>query len=417
MGKLKGVIQFTGKLGQVVGYKGRNERRFIRERVTEINNPRSTGQNIQRMILATAAVGVSKLKSILSNSFEGKQYGADSLAYARQLWMRQLRTSNIMSSTLNFIKKGEQRFAINPYQLSRGSLNAPAIGFVSDSENDFYVRGSKNEQDNEGTASQCFPNVPVGRQWTIIAIAEKGAPMVAYCRFAFKNDTEPAFIQGTGGYLLNPDAIDLAKAEGRWDKLSFNDANVGGENVITIDASDMLLAEGNDDLDMTAAAGLIISDKEGGLRSTSSLVVNPMYTAHEFSASVAAPTFGNVATEVNIASDVYLDNSTTEEQSATAAATCEPALPSNVANGGSEDFVVTLPVNGAIQYGSIVYENNSNHEESTLLVDGTGGGSIEAVSCSIESASNVHTISVSTASFAITIKSINVVVDGVAYSV
>lgn len=313
MGKLSGVIQFTGRLGQVVGYKGRSSRRYVRARVDEVKNPRSEAQNIQRMILATAAVGVSKLKAILSNSFEGKSYGAESLAYARQLWMRQLRVSDILSddNTLNYIKKGEQRFAINPYQVSRGSLSAPAISFVEGEETIFGVKGSVSMMLTGGTASQCFPNVQVGRQWTIIAVADKGVPQAAYCRFAFKDNTTAAFIEVEGvGYRLNPDAIDLTKAEGNWGMLIFSEDAVGGADVITIDASGMLLAEGNDDQDMTAAAALIISDKEGGLRSTSYLVVNAGYVGPLYSASVAAPTFGNVTTEVNVSSDVYLNNST-----------------------------------------------------------------------------------------------------------
>lgn len=415
MGKIKGVIQFTGKLGQVVGYKGRNSKRYIRERVAEVNNPRSMGQNIQRMILTTAAVGVSKLKTILSNSFEGKQYGADSLAYARQLWMRQLRTSDILSNSLNYLKKGEQRFAINPYQISRGSLNAPAIGFITGEENNFSILGSNFALDSNGTASQCFPSVPIGRQFTIIVVADKGAPQVAFCRFAFKSDSTPAFVLIGEHYFLNSAALDLAKCEGAWDKLQFQDAPpTASGNPIAVDASDMLFAEGNDDFDMTAAAALIISDKDGGLRSTSSLVVNPLYTANVYPAAVAAPTFGNVATEVNVASDVYLNNSTTEEQTA---ASVSPELPSSVETSTTKDFSVSLPTSGAIQYGAIIYDFDGT--DYTLGLSSSGASADNnGIACAITSEGNEHTLSVeSDGPNTITIKSINVVVDGVLYSV
>lgn len=74
-------ITVKGKLGNIVGYKGRNGKRLARIRQTEVKNPKTDGQVIQRMIIATAAKAYSLMKSICDHSFEGVQYGANSQSY------------------------------------------------------------------------------------------------------------------------------------------------------------------------------------------------------------------------------------------------------------------------------------------------------------------------------------------------
>lgn len=74
-------ITVKGKLGNIVGYKGQNGQRLARIRQTEVKNPKTDGQVIQRMIIATASKAYSLMKSICNHSFEGVQYGAPSQSY------------------------------------------------------------------------------------------------------------------------------------------------------------------------------------------------------------------------------------------------------------------------------------------------------------------------------------------------
>lgn len=74
-------ITVKGKLGNIVGYKGRDGKRLARIRQTEVKNPKTDGQVIQRMIIATSAKAYSLMKSITDHSFEGVQYGAASQSY------------------------------------------------------------------------------------------------------------------------------------------------------------------------------------------------------------------------------------------------------------------------------------------------------------------------------------------------
>ena len=74
-------ITVKGKLGNIVGYKGQKGQRLARIRQTEVKNPKTDGQVIQRMIIATASKAYSLMKSICNHSFEGVQYGAPSQSY------------------------------------------------------------------------------------------------------------------------------------------------------------------------------------------------------------------------------------------------------------------------------------------------------------------------------------------------
>lgn len=74
-------ITVKGKLGNIVGYKGRNGKRLARIRQTEVKNPKTEGQVIQRMILSTAARAYSRMKEIVDHSFQGIQYGGMSQSY------------------------------------------------------------------------------------------------------------------------------------------------------------------------------------------------------------------------------------------------------------------------------------------------------------------------------------------------
>ena len=74
-------ITVKGKLGNIVGYKGRNGKRLARIRQTEVKNPKTKGQIIQRMILATASKAYGRMKSIVDHSWQGVSYGGVSQSY------------------------------------------------------------------------------------------------------------------------------------------------------------------------------------------------------------------------------------------------------------------------------------------------------------------------------------------------
>ena len=68
-----------GKVGDLV-FTRRNGEQVTRPRVRVVNNPKTEGQQIQRMIFASVIAAYSRCKSICDHSFEGVKYGADSQA-------------------------------------------------------------------------------------------------------------------------------------------------------------------------------------------------------------------------------------------------------------------------------------------------------------------------------------------------
>lgn len=308
MAKQIGSIQFKGKIGETVGFSGMRGQAFLRKTNATVKNPRTTGQNVQRMILATVGTSIGHLSEVLNSSVQGKSRGAETLAYLRSEWMRQLRVQNIFdaSNKHRYAVKGYSGFTPNPYILSKGTLYGPATTMAQQ----YLALGSDDLKapDAAKTATQLFPTIALGDQITLIACyKESGAApyfneqpiSCIYLRFAFKDDSVPALIKNDDQTLrLNPDAIDLTKAAGAWRSVIVRNDGTG------VGAFDMTrIARGQ-----IVAGALLVSNLEGNKRSTSYLSVDN--NANLFwTASFAEPTFGNNSTPLDFASDIYLNNS------------------------------------------------------------------------------------------------------------
>lgn len=138
-----------GKLGDVVLYR-QNGQQMSRPRVRVVNNPRTSGQQIQRMVQATIAYAYAGLKTIVDHSFEGVQYGGKSMNYFMKRNMDELRAQVIAGGNGENISA---RFAIpnvrvlypNNYVVSNGSLPPcpdPENAVLSDSGNEGIAFGS-----------------------------------------------------------------------------------------------------------------------------------------------------------------------------------------------------------------------------------------------------------------------------------
>lgn len=304
MAILQGVVQYTGKLGQTVGQRSATGKHAVRVYRDTIKNPKTDGQSVQRMVLATVGVAVSYLTEILNNAFEGVQNGAQSLNHVRSLWLKMLRTSNAnqSDSTFKYLPKGKKLFVPNPYQISSGRLSAPNLAFVDGESRmyDIFV-------DTTYTASQAFPSIAVGDQITLICIASvygtEISTEVGYCRFAFKDDSTPVFYQNNDGDIsLNPEAIDLSKAQGPWRNLLFD-----GRGTSVAEVNFLSLVSEN--ADMASAIGVIVSNIENKRRSTSYLVVNEDPNWDDYNGANVYPTYGNSGIEMDFPNDWYLNNS------------------------------------------------------------------------------------------------------------
>lgn len=132
-----------GKLGDIVLYR-QNGQQMSRPRTRVVKNPRTSGQQIQRMIQATIAYGYAGLKTIVDHSFEGVQYGQRSMSYFMKRNMDALRAQVIAADSGSVISA---RFAApnirvlypNEYIVSNGSLApfANPTGNIIDPDNEY----------------------------------------------------------------------------------------------------------------------------------------------------------------------------------------------------------------------------------------------------------------------------------------
>lgn len=89
-----------GKRGGVVYYRS-NGQQMSRPRVTEVKNPKTAKQAVQRMVLATASKITSSLRPIVDHSFEGTKIGETSVR------LFQSRTMNALRNAAAWVINGE----------------------------------------------------------------------------------------------------------------------------------------------------------------------------------------------------------------------------------------------------------------------------------------------------------------------
>ena len=291
-----------GKLGDVVAYNY-NGKQAARVRRRQVSNPKTSKQAIQRTIASTVAKFVSAFAPVLNNSLQNESGKVSTLAKIRSLNMNMLRQLAAQNQG-NYAPKGSQFVAPNAYFVSRGSLNGIPVRSLQNAC--LYIDGGTFDS-STAKASEVFPSIAVGDQITIMTsymddLAE--GSKVAYCRFAFKDDTTPALVQfqlgDTTRHKLNSAAIDLVKAEGPWDKLVF-DAGIYVGQLIGEDY--------NHPVDM---AGIIVSREAGKLRSNASMLIDSNYEA-EYSLSDVYPTYMDGGTPIYMPSELYLNNDANDQ--------------------------------------------------------------------------------------------------------
>lgn len=150
-----------GKVGDLV-FTRRNGKQVTRPRVRVVNNPKTEGQQIQRMIFASVIAAYSRMKSICDHSFEGVKYGADSQAKFMRENLKRLRAFYPTSAdptqsantdpvdTMAFVLPNDKAMAGAGLIIARGSIPAPEVqkdgngmllGFGSGADEDHTTGG------------------------------------------------------------------------------------------------------------------------------------------------------------------------------------------------------------------------------------------------------------------------------------
>lgn len=107
-----------GKLGDTVFYRQNGSQMFrVRNRI--VKNPKSTGQQIQRSLMATVTKAYSQLRVICDHSFENVAYGAASQSYFVKKNLDLLRKAALTYTENNLSGIGEYNM---PYIVAPGSV-------------------------------------------------------------------------------------------------------------------------------------------------------------------------------------------------------------------------------------------------------------------------------------------------------
>lgn len=177
-----------GKLGDIVLSRAYGQQ-ISRARAKVVKNPRTKGQQVQRIILATVTKAYSQMKPIVNHSWQGVSYGAESMNKFNQLNMDFLRNQlgayglyNESDNPLEwafFITQGNQLAVPNRFAISRGTLPSIEVEYLSANPED--VQWMKVVTSGFGTLETITYNdlirvmgIMEGDQLTLCAIDDNG---------------------------------------------------------------------------------------------------------------------------------------------------------------------------------------------------------------------------------------------------
>ncbi len=331
-----------GKLGDVVLAR-RNGKQTSRPYLAKIANPRTTGQNYQRMVFATAAAAASALNGIIDHSFEGIKYGQDSRSYfmkeatklLRGIMQRSAASGWAPAACGSYVIKGAGVLVPNYFKVSKGTLTAtPVLGNLKTNiegiSNALVMQSALqtatfgNNAEEYAAALRAAFGCDPGDQMTFIFCGQDVNEAHAVASYNGENNYQ-SYVQ-IARVIFKPfedieqegSALSLFTAVGGGTNYQINPAVI---NERSINAADVLFkADGSTTLVATGAspitifaAAMIRSKLVSGtwLRSNALLSVNPRAIGPVGPDVVGS--YGNNA-DVTFGSDRYLNNAVPAEQ-------------------------------------------------------------------------------------------------------
>lgn len=301
--------QARGSVGDLTFFR-RNGEQITRAKVTQVANPRTAAQLIQRMIFATAAAAYSRLKSICDHSFEGVQYGSRSQALFMSLNLNRLRANYVNNPSsqplidlIAYAARGDAAYSGQGLIISRGSLPEVAIQ-TSGQNGEFAGFGLVELSPTDSTIAEVLSalNASPGDQITIVAMDDVGegdtfSPVIKKSRYVVD---------------VNATATQLGDA---WDPTG---AAAAFDQVKTKVSDAQLVIPGNNSYlnvvcansSAPVACAIILSRQETGgkwLRSNA-VLVNTTDEGAWYPAATALPTWENAGTAIDAENDRYLNN-------------------------------------------------------------------------------------------------------------
>lgn len=274
---------------------------ITKDRVSEVRNPNTQLQRIQRVIMNTALRAYSGMYDIVNHSWEGVSYGGKTQqkfisANIKACRARLAAKGDLYKSEKAFVPVGLNYLAPNAYVVSKGSL--PSIQYACASM--LYFEGGTTYADVISNL-----NAEAGDQLTFMVIAQ-GNDMYShtfhFCRVILQPQNEVGenlplttnFI-GSDGAINKPNALN----EGT-DLFAFSNSN----GTISVSWNEKVCAAG----------AIILSRKVNGewLRSSQTMAYSSPKSGYTIAQAIEIN-----ATEIKVSSDKYLNHATDDEYEAT----------------------------------------------------------------------------------------------------
>lgn len=307
-------ITVKGKLGNIVGYKGRGGKRLARIRQTDVKNPKTDGQVIQRMILATASKAYGRMKSIVDHSWQGIAYGGISQSYFLKKAMERIRkfVADSMAAFPSSITDPLQWVGLaRPDRLAEAGYGLQISEGTIPSVNAYYAK--QGEGEDADTVLDHFGNLiagvtkddPATTRNVLNAIGAKvGDQITAVAILA-----NGLFVKSR--YVIKADATDTQLDASGWPT---DDDTEGGvfDPAETIVNKDVMIVPDNNKLKVTsntsdiAAASIIISRKDGNTWQRSTQYLMPVGNVSVVDSIIKLWQLGS--TEIATENPYYLNN-------------------------------------------------------------------------------------------------------------
>lgn len=309
-------ITVKGKLGNIVGYKGRNGKRLARIRQTEVKNPKTDGQIIQRMIMATASKAYGRMKSIVDHSWQGVSYGGISQSYFLKKAIERIRkfVADSMAAFPSSITDPQQWVGLaRPnglaeagygLQISEGTIPSVSANYVKQGEGEdadtvlsHFGSVIKLKAEDDMTIQNVMDSLgaKVGDQITAICITKNGE--FKYSRYVINKEASAAQLAAGWDGSTEAEAFDQEKSKADDVQITLSETSTETERKLMVS-----LINGEE----IKAASIIISRKDGNTWQRSTQYLMPVQDVSVVDTIIKLWQLG--ATEIETVSPHYLNN-------------------------------------------------------------------------------------------------------------
>lgn len=304
---------------------------ITKDRVSEVRNPQTRLQMVQRVILLTACQAYSLMKELVDHSLEGIQYGAKTQQAFMTANIRMLREKVAAAGTnygevRDFTPLGSTHFALNNYLISKGTLTpieyALANGVV-------FAGGATYADVIAAIKGQ------VGDQLTFLCVidTDNAGAALRYCRVIL----QPQDAAGNNLALSTPFIVDgKVNAPNLRNEMTedFTFSLNGVENRISVKCKS--------DWDMAYA--IIASRKYDGawLRSTQTLLCSEMFDTFTMDDAI-----DSLNTQILATSNRYLNNAGAYGNKVSAEVESIKGNGVELADGATIDEITSLVITGS----------------------------------------------------------------------